>query len=578
MGKKLTIFYKFVSYIIVTAIFSSLFSILLTATIAVKGFSFLSIIIFLIGLCFLIMICIFYIKFLRKELIEPLFKIKKLIQKIEIGDYKIEEIEKEINEEKDVGKILKFLVNVTKELERYHQESMDLSIFLSETFEKVNLLAKGDLSVEFMMNTSVDLINTLNMNLSNLTNSLKKFEEACVEISKGNYEVEVPVRSQKDILSQMFNKMVKDLKETTETLHKQSMDLAILLSDVFEKVSLLSQGDLSVEFSTNTSQDLINALGLSLNNLVSGLKKLAEACVEVGEGNCTVEIPIRSEKDVLGKAFSAMVKNLRELVVKSTQQSDVVLDAASNFTQVSEQATQNISQFASSITQISNATSQISQSIQEITALLNQINKMAQEGKDDVNASMQRITLVDAAVNSAQKAMRLLSQKTEAINEIVSIISKIADQTNLLSLNAAIEAARAGEAGRGFAVVADEIRKLAESSTQQAQKISSIILEVTSGIKESFEITNRGVQELEDTKKAVERSHNIFMDISSLISKAALNAEQISSASEETASMAQEASASTEEQSAAIEEISASAVRLQESANNLKETLAQFKV
>jgi len=210
--------------------------------------------------------------------------------------------------------------------------------------------------------------------------------------------------------------------------------------------------------------------------------------------------------------------------------------------------------------------------------LLIQVNNVATQGKQNVADTSTKIESIYSALDVALTQSQELGKKSQSIGEIVGMITKIADQTNLLSLNAAIEAARAGEAGRGFAVVADEIRKLAETSSQQAQKISQILNEIVSGIDISVKSTQELLNQATEAVRLTNQSNKMFLDIAEMINKSSTNMEQVASLVEETSAAAQEVAASIEEQSAATEEISAQSSKLAEIVEELKKQIQQFKV
>ena len=204
----------------------------------------------------------------------------------------------------------------------------------------------------------------------------------------------------------------------------------------------------------------------------------------------------------------------------------------------------------------------------------------------------------DATVR-IENVIRSLSSRIESIDQILQTISGIAEQTNLLALNAAIEAARAGEHGKGFAVVADEIRKLATGSSKAADEIMEIIQNIQLDSNRSVEIMKEVKFRSEDQTKAVVMVNNTFDTISLAIDNISekikstkdfvtmMNAdknaivvaiEDISAVSEETSASTQQVTASMEQQSGAMEEIARAAEKLTEYALNLNAEIDKFKV
>ncbi len=446
-----------------------------------------------------------------------------------------------IRSEKDVlgNSIAKMVENLKTSLEDLHTNSMNLALGMSDYFTVISEFSLGNLDIKASENTGDDLLNQLGKVTNNMILEYKKLSECVEEVRKGNLDVEIHVRSEKDILAIGFKHMLEHIKKTSEELHTNSMNLAMGLTDYFFVLQQVSSGDLTVRANEDTGDDLLNQLG---------------------------------------KATNTMISSLKDLTLKIREQADFLANSANTMASVSKQLSKSLSELSSAISLISSATSNVAENSQGATQAAQFANESTRTGSNLMSKLAEKTNLLQSSSERSVDAMKSLSERSSEIGNIVGVMTKIAFQTNLLSLNAAIEAARAGESGHGFAVVADEVRKLAESSANSAREISKIVKEVQEETEQAVLSTQQSKKEMETGVALIDEVRKQFVSIASQVENIFKQIESIASSASETASSAAEASASSEEQTAAIEELAASASELSSTAEILKETMARFKV
>jgi methyl-accepting chemotaxis protein len=294
---------------------------------------------------------------------------------------------------------------------------------------------------------------------------------------------------------------------------------------------------------------------------------------------------------LLANAYQMQTK-LRDMITAVKNQANQVGDMAHSLAISANQISENVnheadavSSMAAAIEELSVSTSHISDQGANAKRIANDSRSNAEEGAKVVNKTVAGLLETAKDIEDASGEVSRLGEDASHIIDVVKVIKEIADQTNLLALNAAIEAARAGEQGRGFAVVADEVRKLAErtaSATNEINQMSSKIGEVAnnalSGMDKVVQTTQQGVGDAESAQASIKNIQSSFGEVSSVIDEIATSLQEQNAAANELANSTERVSQMSEEDSGAAQSLLVLATELEGKAGEMRKAVEIFKV
>jgi methyl-accepting chemotaxis protein len=344
---------------------------------------------------------------------------------------------------------------------------------------------------------------------------------------------------------------------------------------------------LAMVFSVGVSLFVVRSISGALSEGVDVANRLAT-------GDLTASVTIRSTDEIgtLMTAMDNMVKSLRLLIGKIKYAADNMASGSEQLSASAEEISRGMNEQTSRSTQIATAAEQMSQTVVDVaknTSNIAQISTQAfdhaKDGEGVVKRSVDEVQAIASTVAESSQVMKRLGESSGQIGDIVGVINDIADQTNLLALNAAIEAARAGEQGRGFAVVADEVRKLAERTTQATSQINSRISSIQSEVAHAGVAMNNATLRVESGVEFSRKTGDSLSNIVSSVNTLQSMVQQIASATEEMSSVSETISSDIHGIAAGSKEISAGSGQIAQAssdlarlATELQSVVRQFKV
>ncbi|MCG3419280.1 methyl-accepting chemotaxis protein [Oceanobacillus sp. GSFE11] len=427
--------------------------------------------------------------------------------------------------------------------------------------------------------------------------------------------------------------IANSLRDFTSRLRTETIDhvneLVTLINE--DQNKSVQNAESSIKGSTITlaiATILAAIIGIPLMIIISriitkNLKKIVGVTSEVANGNLQTPDMDYNGTDEIGQLATAVNKmkgKIHSILLKVADASNSVSSRSEVLTISSKEVSEGNTQIATTMEELStgaetqaNSASDLSESMndfvqkvelseqngQEAAQNSSTVLELTNEGTALMNKSVAQMKQIDTIVSTSVDKVQGLDKQSNEISKLVLVIKDIADQTNLLSLNAAIEAARAGEHGRGFAVVADEVRKLSEQVASSVGEITTIVQSIQSETTEVVGSLNSGYKEVQEGTKQIEETGRNFNSINQSVSEMTKKItfissnlreisqnskemnnliEEIASVSEESAAGVEQAAASAQQTSSSMEEVSYSADELAKLAELLNKELKIFKL
>lgn len=307
-------------------------------------------------------------------------------------------------------------------------------------------------------------------------------------------------------------------------------------------MGMAEEGDLSQNITQDCGSDELGDLARSYNRMIDNMRNLIDEVLTTGTEVSGTSKELAQNAEQATRATEQVAGAMGELASGSSQVQGNIQTTADLLSQLNESINQinkgaqvqatSVNDASMTIGQMAASITEVDKMAQDLSSVTEETNEVANKGKEAVEKTLNEMEMIKESVFQAAGQIKSLGEQSSHIGQIIQVIDDIAEQTNLLALNAAIEAARAGEHGKGFAVVADEVRKLAERSGKATKEIAELITTIQKGTDKAVQAMEKDTQEVEIGSKLAHDAAQALAEIISMINKATEQIHKISGAAD----------------------------------------------